>query len=311
MPELPDVELYLHALKPRVLDRTLQTIRLKSIFLLRSARPPISEAAGRKVVSLDRLGKRIVFGLEGDYFLILHLMIAGRLQWRAAGAGMPGRIGLAAFDFADGTLLITEAGSKKRASLYLVEGRENLADHDPGGLEVGKATHSEFVAVMTRQTHTLKRALTDPHILSGIGNAYSDEVLHEARLSPFKRTDQMSRDEWSVLFSSVRSVLKTWKERLIEQTGEAFPKKVTAFRREMAVHGKYREPCPECDTPVQRIIYASNECNYCPRCQTGGKLLADRVLSKLLKNDWPKTIEELETRPMRSAKVKRRRTDNV
>lgn len=298
MPELPDVELYLHALRPRLIDQKLEAIRLKSIFLLRSVRPPIHDASGRKVVSLDRLGKRIVFGLEGDRFLVLHLMIAGRLQWGARGAGIPGRMGLAAFNFVEGTLLITEAGSKKRASLYLVKGRDELAGHDPGGLEVFDVTHDEFVAAMTRQTHTLKRALTDPHILSGIGNAYSDEILHRARLSPFKRTDQMSDQDWSDLSCAVREVLQEWKNRLIEQTGDDFPAKVTAFRPEMAVHGKYRRPCPDCGAPVQRIVYASNESNYCPQCQTGGKVLADRVLSKLLKDDWPKTIEELEASPM-------------
>lgn len=302
MPELPDVELYLHALRPRLIDQKLEAIQLKSIFLLRSVRPPIHDAYGRRVVSLDRLGKRIVFGLEGDRFLVLHLMIAGRLQWGARGAGIPGRRGLAAFNFVEGTLLITEAGSKKRASLYLVEGRDELAVHDPGGLEVLEATHDQFVAAMTRRTHTLKRALTDPHILSGIGNAYSDEILHRARLSPFKRTDQMSHKEWSALFCAVRAVLQEWKNRLIEQTGDDFPAKVTAFRPEMAVHGKYRRPCPDCGAPVQRIVYAANESNYCPQCQTGGKLLADRVLSKLLKNDWPKTIEELEASPMGRAR---------
>jgi formamidopyrimidine-DNA glycosylase len=249
-------------------------------------------------VSLERLGKRLVFGLEDDYFLVLHLMIAGRMQWRGSGVGIPGRMGLAAFDFKRGTLLITEAGSKKRASLYYVEGREGLSAHDPGGLEVFGANQGEFVAAMTQKTHTLKRALTDPRILSGIGNAYSDEILHRARLSPFRRTDQMSEEEWSGLFSAVRSVLQEWKGRLIEQTGDDFPTKVTAFRPEMAVHGKYRKPCPDCGTPVQRIVYASSESNYCAQCQTGGNILADRVLSKLLKNDWPRTIEELEARPM-------------
>ena len=296
MPELPDVELYLHALRTHVEGRVLERVRLGSPFLLRSVRPPLADAYGRRVAGLRRLGKRIVFAMEGDLFLVLHLMIAGRLRWKAPGVKVPRRLGLAAFDFADGSLLLTEAGTKKRASLYVVEGEEALAEHDPGGLEVLESDPGEFAATLGAHRHTLKRALTDPRILSGIGNAYSDEILHRARLSPFKRTAQLDDEEARRLFEATIVTLTEWRDRLIEEIGDGFPDKVTAFRPGMAVHGRFGEPCPVCGTPVQRLVYAENEANYCVECQTGGKLLADRVLSRLLKDDWPKTLEELEER---------------
>lgn len=296
MPELPDVELYLAALRPRVVGRPLQRVRLASPFLLRSVVPPLREAEGRTVTAVTRLGKRLVFALEGELFLVLHLMIAGRLRWRAAAAPVPKKVGLAAFDFPEGTLLLTEASPKKRASLHVVAGREGLAEHDRGGLEVLSATAEQLRAALGRESHTLKRALTDPRILSGIGNAYSDEILHRARLSPFRRTGDLAPEEGARLLAAAQAVLREWTERLIAETGEGFPEKVTAFRPGMAVHGRYGEPCPDCGTPVQRIVYAENEANYCPTCQTGGKLLADRVLSRLLKDDWPRTLEELEER---------------
>ena len=301
MPELPDVTVYIERLREKLVGRTLQRVRLKSMFLLRSVDPPLSAAEGRAFVGVRRMGKRIVFELEGDLFLVLHLMIAGRLRWRDAGAGIPGRIGLAAFDITggegkDGTLLLTEAGSKKRASLHVVSGEDALAPFERGGLEVMDADVDAFTAALTRENHTLKRSLTDPRLFSGIGNAYSDEILHRARLSPFKQTAQLKPDETARLFAAVRDVLAEWTDRLRAEVGEGFPEKVTAFRKEMAVHGRYGEPCPDCEAPVQRILYAENECNYCARCQTGGKLLKDRVLSQLLKDDWPKTIEELEER---------------
>ncbi len=296
MPELPDLEAYLAALRPRLLGRILDRVRLASPFLLRSVEPPPATAAGKSVVALTRLGKRLVFGLDGDLFLVLHLMIAGRLHWKPAGAKVPGKRGLAAFDFDSGTLLLTEAGTKKRASLHLMRGAPALAAHDPGGIEPLAADLAAFTAAMTRENHTLKRALTDPHLLAGIGNAYSDEILHRARLSPFKKTTDLGKEELQRLHDATRSVLGEWTERLIAETGAGFPEKVTALRPGMAVHGRYREPCPVCGTPVQRLVYAENEANYCPRCQTGGKLLADRVLSRLLKGDWPKTLEELEER---------------
>jgi formamidopyrimidine-DNA glycosylase len=296
MPELPDVELYLHALRTHVVGRELVRVRLASPFLLRSVAPPLSSAAGREVVGVRRLGKRIVFELEGDLLLVLHLMVAGRLRWKPAGCKIPRRLGLAAFDFAEGSVLLTEAGTKKRASLHVVAGEGDLAAHDPGGLEVLESEAAEFTAALRAHSHTLKRALTDPRIVSGIGNAYSDEILHRARLSPFKRTQQLSEEESTRLFAATVATLTDWRDALIAAVGDGFPDKVTAFRPGMAVHGRYGEDCPVCGAPVQRILYAENEANYCVQCQTGGKLLADRVLSRLLKDDWPQTLEELEER---------------
>ncbi len=296
MPEYPDVELYLDALRRTVVGHLLERVRLASPFLLRSVAPPLTAAHGRRLEAVRRLGKRIVFELEGELFLVLHLMIAGRLRWKAAGVAIPRRRGLAAFDFEHGSLLLTEAGSQKRASLHVVEGAAALAEHDPGGLEVIGADPAAVLARLRQHAHTLKRALTDPRILSGIGNAYSDEILHRARLSPFKRTAQLDDEEGERLFTAAVEVLTEWRDRLIAEVGDGFPDKVTAFRPEMAVHGKYGEPCPVCGSPVQRILYAANEANYCVTCQTGGKLLADRVLSRLMKDDWPRTLEELEER---------------
>lgn len=296
MPELPDVVVYLEALETRIAGRVLEGVRLSSPFLLRSVAPPLSAYAGRQVVGLRRLGKRIVIALDGDLFLVIHLMVAGRLRWKKSGAKVPGKLGLAAFDFDSGTLLLTEAGSKNRASLHAVAGQEALAAHDRGGLEVFDADLPAFAEAMRRETHTLKRTLTDPRLLSGIGNAYSDEILHRARLSPFKLTDALTDDEIERLFEACRDVLSEWTRRLRDEAGDGFPEKVTAFRKEMAVHGRHREPCPNCKSPVQRIVYSSNETNYCATCQTGGKLLADRALSRLLRKDWPRTLEELEGR---------------
>ncbi|HEY2990772.1 MAG TPA: DNA-formamidopyrimidine glycosylase family protein, partial [Candidatus Binatia bacterium] len=280
MPELPDVVLYVEALERRILGQTLQRIRLASPFLLRSVDPPISEAFRKKVLRLRRLGKRIVFELESDLFLIVHLMIAGRFHWKPAGAKVPGKLGLAAFDFPTGTLVLTEAGTKKRASLYIVRGEAALGEHTRGGLEVLDADLVSFGAALARENHTLKRSLTDPRLFSGIGNAYSDEILHAARLSPVKQTRQLSDEEIERLYHATQKTLREWVERLRAESGENFPEKVTAFRKDMAVHGKYRQPCPVCGAPVQRIVYAENETNYCARCQTGGKLLADRALSR-------------------------------
>jgi formamidopyrimidine-DNA glycosylase len=294
MPELPDIVVYLERLRPRIEAQILQRVRLVSPFLLRSVEPALGAAAGRKVLGLRRLGKRIVIGLEGDLFLVLHLMIAGRLHWKPPGAKVPGKVGLAAFDFPSGTLTLTEAGSKKRASLHLVQGPEALAAHDPGGVEVLEADLPAFRAALLRENHTLKRALTDPRLFSGIGNAYSDEVLHRARLSPLALTRRLDDAEIARLFEAARQTLMDWTERLRREVGEGFPEKVTAFREGMAVHGRFGQPCPVCATAVQRIVYAENETNYCPRCQTGGKVLADRSLSRLLKDDWPRSIEELE-----------------
>jgi formamidopyrimidine-DNA glycosylase len=296
VPELPDILAYLTALAPRVEGRRLQAVRLGSPFLLRSVAPPLSEAAGRRVVGLSRIGKRIVFELEGDLFLVLHLMVAGRLHWRKPGARVGGRGAVCALDFSDGSLVLSEASTKKRASLYLVAGRDGLAEFDRGGLEVLEADRARFRDALTRENHTHKRALTDPRLFSGIGNAYSDEILHRARLSPAKRTRRMTEEEIEALYTAVRSVLLEWSGRLKDEAARAFPEKVTAFRPGMAVHGRYGEPCPDCGGPVQRIVYAENESNYCPACQTGGKLLADRALSQLLRGDWPKTLEELEER---------------
>ena len=294
MPELPDVLLYIHALEPRVVGETLEKVRLASPFLLRSVDPPIQECENRKVLGICRLGKRIVFELEGDLFLVFHLMIAGRFRWRPARARIPGKLGLAAFDLSSGTLVLTEAGSIKRASLHLVRGAARLREHDPGGIEVLECSPEDFRQALLSENHTLKRSLTDPRLFSGIGNAYSDEILHRARLSPMKQTRHLDEAEIEALHAAVREVLEDWCRRLREESGDDFPEKVTAFRPGMAVHGKYREPCPECGARVQRIRYAANECNYCAKCQTGGRLLADRSLSRLLKKDWPRTLEELE-----------------
>jgi formamidopyrimidine-DNA glycosylase len=297
MPELPDIVVYIECLRPKVEGHTLDGIRLASPFLLRSVEPPISDARGRRVVDLRRLGKRIVFALEPDLFLILHLMIAGRLQWKPRGTKPPGKVGLAAFDFDTGSLVLTEAGTKRRASLYLVRGEAELARHDPGGLEVLDATERQFMAVLRRENHTLKRALTDPRLFSGIGNAYSDEILHRARMSPLTLTHRLSDSEAAHLFHATQETLLDWLDRQRKEAAGDWPEKVTAFRPDMAVHGRFGQPCPVCGTKVQRIVYAENETNYCPRCQTGGKVLADRSLSRLLKDDWPRTIEELEEGP--------------
>jgi formamidopyrimidine-DNA glycosylase len=294
MPELPDVTLYLEALEARILDRRLKGVRLASPFLVRTHDPPLKAAHGKRVRALRRLGKRIAIGLEDELWLVLHLMIAGRLHWKTAGTKLAGRHALAAFDFADGTLTLTEAGAKKRASLHVVQGLPALCALDPGGLEVLAADLEAFRAALSRESHTLKRALTDPRLFSGIGNAYSDEILHRARLSPLAMTERLAADEIERLYQATRASLVDWTERLRRHYGAAFPEKVTAFRPDMAVHGKYGKPCPVCATAVQRIRYADNETNYCPRCQTGGRLLADRSLSRLLRKDWPRTIDELE-----------------
>ena len=297
MPELPDIEAYRHALETRLVGSTLEAVRLTSPFLLRTYDPPLDRVFGRTVSEVRRLGKRIVFALEADgepLFLILHLMIAGRLAWKPCGAKVPGRSGLAAFDFESGTLIVTEAGSKKRASLHVVHGESALEEHDPGGLEVLDADLDAFDERLREANHTIKRALTDPRLLSGIGNAYSDEILHHARLSPFRSTRRMSGEDVARLFASTRVVLAGWRDRLIEEVGDGFPTKVTAFRPDMAVHGRFGKPCPDCQAPVQRIVYANRETNYCARCQTGGKVLADRALSQLFKKDWPRTLEDLE-----------------
>jgi formamidopyrimidine-DNA glycosylase len=295
VPELPDIVAYIEALEPRVLNQPLQSIRLSSPFLLRSVDPPLSEASGKKVTDLRRLGKRIVFGLEDDLFIVVHLMIAGRFHWKEKPT-KPNRQTLATFVFPSGTLTLTEAGSKKRASMYFVRGEAALAAHDPGGLEVLEADLECFTAGLTAENHTLKRSLTDPHFFSGIGNAYSDEILHAAGLSPLKLTKRLEESEIQRLFSATQATLRLWLERLKKEAREGFPEKVTAFRPDMSVHGRYGKPCPKCATPIQRIVYAANEANYCPACQTGGRLLADRALSRLLKEDWPRTLEELEQR---------------
>src|SRR2546430_8377906 len=294
MPELPDITVYLERLRPRIGGQILQKIQIVSPFLLRTFDPPIEALHGRRVNDLLRLGKRIVWCFDDDLYLVLHLMIAGRLRWKPPDAKLPAKIGLAAFRFATGTLILTEAGTKKRASLHVLRGREALAQHDPGGVEVFDCDVEAFAAALTRENHTLKRTLTDPHVFSGIGNAYSDEILHAARLSPLTWTQRLDREEIARLFEATRKTLAEWTERLRQEVGDGFPEKVTAFREGMAVHGRYGQPCPVCGAAVQRIIYAENETNYCARCQTGGKLLADRSLSRLLKDDWPRTIEELE-----------------
>ena len=296
MPELPDISVYLECLEPRILGQPLEQTRIRSPFLVRTFEPPISEVDGKKVVGLRRLGKRIAWELEDGLFMVFHLMVAGRLRWRQRGVKVPMKNGLAAFDFPDGSLLMTEASSKKRASLHVVRGEAGLAEHDPGGLEVLEASLDEFHGRLLSENHTLKRSLTSPQLFSGIGNAYSDEILHDARLSPLKWTSRLTDEEVERLHASTIAVLKRWTATLREEVGDGFPEKVTAFRAGMAVHGKFKEPCPRCGAPVQRIIYAENETNYCAPCQTGGKVLADRVLSQLLKDDWPRTIEEWEDR---------------
>ena len=294
MPELPDIELYLHALEPRIVGHRLERVRLASPFLVRSVDPPIAEVHGKTVLGLRRLGKRLIWQLEGDLFLVIHLMIAGRFKFLDRGARIPGKVGLAAFDFPEGSLVLTEAGSQRRASLYLVRGEGALAEHDPGGLEVLTSTVGQFGDALTRENHTLKRALTDPHLLSGIGNAYSDEILHAAGMSPMVLTSKPTPEQIESLHAHTIAVLTKWRDELIAEAGDRFPEKVTAFREGMAAHGRYGKPCPVCGTPIQRIQYAANEANYCPTCQTGGKLLADRGLSRLLKGDWPKSLDELE-----------------
>jgi len=296
MPELPDVTLYIEALEKRVLGSRLEGIRIGSPFLLRSVEPPAKDVEDHRVVGLRRLGKRIVFGFEDDLFVVLHLMIAGRLHWRPPGVALTRKSDLAAFDFADGTLTLTEAGSKRRASLHVVRGEAALAAHDPGGIEPLDCDADAFNGALARENHTLKRALTDPRLISGIGNAYSDEILHRAQLSPVRMAASLNAEEMARLFAATRAVLIEWIERLRAETADGFPERVTAFRKDMAVHGWYRQPCPVCATPVQRIVYASNETNYCPRCQTGGRMLADRALSRLLKGDWPRTVDEWERR---------------
>jgi len=296
VPELPDILLYQRALTSRIVGQPLERLRIASPFLLRSADPPVTDLAGRMVLEVQRLGKRIVFRFEDDFFAVLHLMIAGRLHWKAPGVRIAGRSGLAAWDFPGGSLLLTEAGTKHRASLHLLRGVEGLAAHDPGGLDVFRATPEEFRAVLTRESHTLKRALTDPHLFDGIGNAYSDEILHAARLSPLRLTAQLTPEEIERLHRATRQTLDHWIERLQVEAGDRFPEKVTAFREGMAVHGRYRQACPVCGSPVQRIRYAANEVNYCATCQTGGRLLADRSLSRLLKEDWPRSLDEWEER---------------
>jgi len=296
VPELPDILLYLRALEPRIVGRRVAGVRLANPFLLRSVDPPLSAVEGRQVVGLRRLGKRVVVEADGQLFLVFHLMIAGRFRWKPPGATIPGKVGLLALDFENGTLILTEAGSKRQASLYVVQGEAALAQHEPGGLEVMNADLTAFEQTLRRGNHTLKRALTDPHLFSGIGNAYSDEILHAARLSPFKQTGGMADDEIRRLYEATRLTLSQWIERLQREAGAEFPEKVTAFRKGMAVHGRYRQPCPDCGAPVQRVVYAANEANYCANCQTGGRLLADRSLSRLLRDDWPRTLEELERR---------------
>lgn len=294
MPELPDIAVYLGALQTRVVGRKLEKVRLFNPFLLRTFEPPLRDIEGRYIRELRRMGKRIIFAFDDELFLILHLMIAGRLHWKKPGAKPPGKIGLAAFDSEHGTLTLTEAGSKRRASLHLVRGESELARHNPGGIEVLEASMTEFQQALVRENHTLKRSLTDPRLFSGIGNAYSDEILHSAKLSPLRLTQRMSEPEIKRLYGATQATLREWIERLRKDAGDEFPEKVTAFRGDMAVHGRFGQPCPACGTKVQRIVYAENETNYCPRCQTGGKVLADRSLSRLLKDDWPRSIEELE-----------------
>jgi formamidopyrimidine-DNA glycosylase len=298
MPELPDIELYLEALRERVVGRVLTRSSVRSPFLLRSVEPPLAAVEGAAVVTLERVGKRIALGFANDVWLVIHLMIAGRLQWQSEWPAKPARQVALVLGFTNGALLLTEAGTKKRASLHVVRGRAALARHDPGGIDVTTATLAQFHAALTQRNHTLKRALTDPRLLSGIGNAYSDEILHRARLSPVTLTSRLSDDDFAALYAATRDVLAEWLAKLRREAAGDFPPKVTALRKEMAVHGRYGLPCPVCATKVQRIRYADNETNYCPRCQTKGRLLADRSLSRLLKDDWPKTVDELELQGM-------------
>jgi formamidopyrimidine-DNA glycosylase len=295
MPELPDITAYIGALEPLIVGQPLEHVRVVSAFLLRTARPPVAGVEGRIVRELRRIGKRIAIGMEGDLWLVLHLMIAGRLHWRPRGAKLAGRNNLAAFDFPHGSLVLTEAGSKRRASLHLFAGEEALRSIDPGGIDVLSSDLNSFRNALTVENRTLKRALTDPRILSGIGNAYSDEILHAAQLSPIALTHKLQPEEWERLYHATHKTLELWIERLRDEAQAGFPEKVTAFRKDMAVHGRYGQPCPRCGEPIQRIRYADNETNYCARCQTGGRLLADRSLSRLLKSDWPRTLDELET----------------
>lgn len=298
MPELPDIETYLAALAPRVLGRPVTALRIRSPFVLRTVEPPVSAIPGHTVQTLRRLGKRIVLGLDDDLFLVIHLMIAGRLRWKAPGAALPTRSGLLALDFDRGSLLLTEASKRQRASLHILRGAGALKRLDPGGIDVLTADLRSFGATLTLENHTLKRALTDPKLFSGIGNAYSDEILFAARLSPLALTSRLSEAEIGRLHQATREILTTWTERLKADASDGFPEQVTAFREGMAVHGRFRKPCPDCGAPIQRIRYAENEVNYCPKCQTGGKVLADRALSRLLKEDWPRSLEELEARGM-------------
>ena len=294
MPELPDIAAYITALESRIVGEPIEHVRLASPFLLRTVEPPLASTEGRKVRELRRIGKRIAIGVEDDLWLVLHLMIAGRLHWRGAGTKLAGRNQLAAFDFPNGSLVLTEAGAKRRASLHVLKGEESLRELDPGGIEVFTSDLDSFIAALSAENRTLKRALTDPRIVSGIGNAYSDEILHAAQLSPITLTQKLVQPEWERLFAATRSTLQRWIEQLRTEARTKFPEKVTAFRKDMAVHGRYRQPCPRCGDPVQRIRYADKETNYCARCQTGGKVLADRSLSRLLGADWPRTLEELE-----------------
>lgn len=294
MPELPDILLYVEHLQARVVGHKLLKIRFASPFLLRSVTPPIASAYGKKVTGLRRIGKRIVLELEDDLYLVIHLMISGRFRWREADAKIPGKIGLAALDFESGTLLFTEASSKKRASMFLVKGEAGLAEHDRGGLEIMTTDVESFAQALRSENHTVKRSLTDPRLFSGIGNAYSDEILHRARMSPMKLTSKLTDEEIAGLFEATKATMQLWIDKLREEAAGEFPENVTAFREDMAVHGRYKQPCPDCGSPVQRVAFAENELNYCAKCQTGGKLLADRSLSRLLKKDWPKTLEELE-----------------
>ena len=300
MPELPDITLYLHALERRVVGRCLERVRIGNPFVVRTPEPPIAAVEGRTVIGLRRLGKRIVFEIQGELFVVVHLMIAGRLRWRERNCAIPGKVGLAAFDFPAGTLLLTEAGSKRQASIHVVAGEAGLAAHERGGLEVLDSDLPTFAERLLSENHTLKRALTDPTIFSGIGNAYSDEILHAARLSPMRLTSSLSDKDVRRLYEATQGTLRLWIDRLRDEAGEAFPEKVTAFREGMAVHGRYGQPCPDCGAPVQRIVYARNESNYCAKCQTEGRLLSDRALSRLLREDWPKTLEALEEKKRRS-----------
>lgn len=294
MPELPDIVVYVEALERFTVGQTLEKLRVRSVSLLRTYDPPVSAVEGKKVRGFQRIGKRIVFEFEDDLFVVLHLMVAGRLRWVKKGQAVPNKVGLCAFDFPEGTLMLTEQGTRKRASLHIERGIDAVLAHDRGGIEPLTASRAEFAGALIRENRTMKRGLTDPRIFSGIGNAYSDEILHKAKLSPVRRTRQLTEDEITRLYEATQSSLLEWTERLRAEVGDGFPDKVTAFRKDMAVHGKYAEPCPVCGSKVQRIVYASNETNYCATCQTDGKLLADRSLSRLLKDDWPKTIDELE-----------------